>query len=80
MEILLTIVITLMFVALLGAGITLVTVYKKVNDLEGMNNQMNSDIEYINKDLIDRIDGWVSSTDRRFDKLLNDLEQIKKIK
>jgi len=73
MEILLTIVITLMFVALLGAGMMLVTVYRKVNEHE-------RNIEYLEKEMIDRIDGWVSSTDRRFDHLLNDLEQIKKIK
>lgn len=73
MEILLTVVITLMFVALLGAGIALVTVYKKVHQ-----NERN--IENLDKEMIDRIDGWVSSTDRRFDHLLNDLDQIKKIK
>ncbi len=80
MEILLTVVITLMFVALLGAGITLVTVYKRVKTLEEMHTHVTSDIENIHRDMLDRIEGWVSSTDRRFDKLLNDLQEFKKIK
>ena len=72
MEIILTVVITLIVVALIGAGIILITLTKKVQEVEVLKR----DIEYINQDLIERINGWVSSTDRRFDKLYNDVSKI----
>ena len=65
MEIILTVLITLLVVALIGAGISLVRLNNKVQDVEVLRR----DVEYINQDLISRIDSWVSSTDRRFDKL-----------
>ena len=65
MEIILTVLITLLVVALIGAGISLVRLNNKVQDVEVLRR----DVEYINQELISRIDGWVSSTDRRFDKL-----------
>jgi hypothetical protein len=72
MEIILTVVITLMVVALIGAGIFLVTLSKKVNEIDLVRN----DLEFCNKDLQDRIDGWVSSTDRRFDKLYDEVGRL----
>ena len=75
MEILLTVVITLVVVALIGAGINLVTLNKKVNKIVEIENNM----EYIHKDTQDRIDGWVSSTDRRFDKLYDSIGKLEEV-
>jgi len=30
------------------------------------------------EDMLQRIDGWVASTDRRFDKLINDFSKLNK--
>ena len=75
MEIILTVLITLMVVALIGAGISLVRLNNKVQDVEVLRR----DVEYINQDLISRIDGWVSSTDRRFDKLYDEVGRLDSI-
>ena len=72
MEILLTVVVTLMVVALIGAVINLITLNKKVNKIEEIENNL----EYLYKDMQDRIDGWVSSTDRRFDKLYDSMGKL----
>ena len=72
MEIILTVLITLMVVALTGAGISLVRLNNKVQDVEALRR----DVDYINQDLISRIDGWVSSTDRRFDKLWDEVGRL----
>ena len=72
MEIILTVLITLMLVALTGAGISLVRLNNKVQDVEVLRR----DVEYTNQDLISRIDGWVSSTDRRFDKLWDEVGRL----
>ena len=70
-----TVLITLMVVALIGAGISLVRLNNKVQDVEALRR----DVEYINQDLISRIDGWVSSTDRRFDKLYDEVGRLDSI-
>ena len=75
MEILLTVVITLVVVALIGAGINLVTLNKKVNKIVEIENNM----EYLHKDVQNRIDGWVSSTDRRFDKLYDSIGKLDEV-
>ena len=75
MEIILTVLITLLVVALTGAGISLVRLNNKVQDVEALRR----DVEYINQDLISRIDGWVSSTDRRFDKLYDEVGRLDSI-
>ena len=75
MEIILTVLITLMLVALTGAGISLVRLNNKVQDVEALRR----DVEYTNQDLISRIDGWVSSTDRRFDKLYDEVGRLDSI-
>ena len=67
-----TVLITLMVVALTGAGISLVRLNNKVQDVEVLRR----DVEYINQELISRIDGWVSSTDRRFDKLWDEVGRL----
>lgn len=72
MEIILTVVITLMVVALTGAVISLITLSKKVNEIDLVRN----DLESCDKDLQDRIDGWISSTDRRFDKLYDEVGRL----
>ena len=72
MEIILTVVITLIVVALIGAVISLITLSKKVRKIEEIENNM----DYIHKDTIDRINGWVSSTDRRFDRLYDDVSKL----
>ena len=72
MEIILTVLITLLVVALVGAGISLVRLSNKVQDVEVLRR----DVEYINQDLISRIDSWVSSTDRRFDKLWDEVGRL----
>ena len=72
MEIILTVLITLLVVALVGAGISLVRLNNKVQDVEVLRR----DVEYINQDLISRIDSWVSSTDRRFDKLWDEVGRL----
>ena len=72
MEIILTVIITLLVVALIGAGISLVRLNNKVQDVEVLRR----DVEYINQELISRIDGWVSSTDRRFDKLWDEVGRL----
>ena len=72
MEIILTVLITLLVVALIGAGISLVRLNNKVQDVDVLRR----DVEYINQELISRIDGWVSSTDRRFDKLWDEVGRL----
>ena len=72
MEIILTVLITLLVVALIGAGISLVRLNNKVQDVEVLRR----DVEYINQELISRIDGGVSSTDRRFDKLWDEVGRL----
>ena len=72
MEIILTVLITLLVVALIGAGISLVRLNNKIQDVEVLRR----DVEYINQDLISRIDSWVSSTDRRFDKLWDEVGRL----
>ena len=72
MEIILTVLITLLVVALIGAGISLVRLNNKVQDVEVLRR----DVEYINQELISRIAGWVSSTDRRFDKLWDEVGRL----
>ena len=72
MEIILTVVITLMVVALTGAVISLITLSKKVSEIDLVRN----DLESCDKDLQDRIDGWISSTDRRFDNMYNEIGRL----
>ncbi len=78
MEILLTVVITLIVVALSVAVISLVTLNKRVKELETYNNMIERNIEDGYRNLHDKIEGWVSSTDRRFDYIKSDIDKINK--
>ena len=75
METLLTVLITLMVVALTGAGISLIRLNNKVQKIEVLER----DIEFQTHDLVDRINGVVSSTDRRFDKLYDEVSRLDSI-
>ena len=83
METLLTVLITLMVVALAGAGINLVRLNRKADELDTLkldmidiNDSINRMIENLEKEQNDRIEKWVASTDRRFDYIKNDLDKI----
>ena len=94
METLLTVLITLLVVALVGAGINLVRLNRKADELDTLkldmidiNDSINRMIENLEKDLrqsdeelhkdmLNRIEGWVASTDRRFDKTYNEIHKL----
>ena len=94
MEILLTVLITLMVVALTVAVINLVRLNKKaqehdllqmeVMDVQNRLDRMIADLEKdlrvnddeLHKDCVDRINGVISSTDRRFDYVRNDIDKL----
>ena len=75
MEIILTVLITLIVVALTGAGISLFRLNKNVQKIEILER----DIESLNHDLLNRINGWISSTDSRFDKLYDEVGRLDSI-
>ena len=75
MEIILTVLITLLVVALIGAGISLVRLNNKVQKIEILERN----IEFQTHDLIDKINGVISSTDRRFDKLYDEVSRLDSI-
>ena len=97
MEILLTVLITLMVVALTVAVINLVRLNKKAqehdllqmevidvqNRLDRMIENLETDLrrsdEDLHKDCVNRIEGWVASTDRRFDKAYNDIRKLDQV-
>ena len=83
METLLTVLITLMVVALTGVGINLVRLNRKADELDTLkldmidiNDSINRMIENLEREQNDRIEKWVASTDRRFDYMRNDLDKI----
>jgi signal transduction histidine kinase len=83
METLLTVLITLMVVALAGAGINLVRLNRKADELDTLkldmidiNDSINRMIENLEREQNNRIEKWVASTDRRFDYMRNDLDKI----
>jgi len=94
MEILLTVLITLLVVAIIGAGINLVRLNKKVIEhdmlqmevidvrtridqmIEKLETDLRKSDEDLHKDCLDRIDGVISSTDRRFDYIRNDIDKL----
>ena len=94
METLLTVLITLMVVALGGAGINLVRLNQKADELdtlkldmidindsinrmiENLEKDLRQNDEELHKDMLNRIEGWVASTDRRFDKTYNEIHKI----
>ena len=46
---------------------------RMINNLE---KDLRQNDEELHKDVINRIDGWVASTDRRFDKTWNEIKDI----
>ena len=94
METLLTVLITLMVVALVGAGINLVRLNRKAEELdtiqmdmqdisnridrmiENLETDLRKSDEDLHKDCLNRIDGVISSTDRRFDYIRNDIDKL----
>ena len=94
MEIIMTVLITLLVVAIAVAGINLVRLNRKAEeldtiqmDMEDISNRIDRMIENLERDLrqndnelhkdcVDRINGVVSSTDRRFDYIRNDIEKF----
>ena len=97
METLLTVLITLMVVALTGAGINLVRLNRKAEELDTiqmdmhdisaridrMINDLEKDLrqndEDLHKDCVGRINGVISSTDRRFDYVTNDIHKLEDV-
>jgi peptidoglycan hydrolase CwlO-like protein len=94
MEIIMTVLITLLVVAIAVAGINLVRLNRKAEeldtiqmDMEDISNRIDRMIENLERDLrqndnelykdcVDRINGVISSTDRRFDYVRNDIDKL----
>ena len=97
METLLTVLITLMVVALTGAGIMLVRLNRKAQEhdmlqmevidvqnridrmIENLEKDLRQSDEDLHKDCVDRINGVISSTDRRFDYVTNDIHKLEDV-
>ena len=104
METLLTVLITLMVVALTGAGINLVRLNRKADELDTLKLEIIDvesriekqldieiqdrakleetllrEIDLSTRDCRDRIEKWVASTDRRFDKTYNDIRDLDRV-
>ena len=97
MEILITVLITLLVVAILGAGINLVRLNRKAQEhdmlqmevmdvqtridrmIENLETDLRKSDEDLHKDCIDRINGVISSTDRRFDYVTNDIHKLEDV-
>ena len=85
METFLTVMMTLAVVALIGAVAGIIKLWNKVEELETEkldrvddHIRLENDVQRMGEDMMQRIDGWVASTDRRFDKLLNDISKLNK--
>jgi hypothetical protein len=94
MEIIMTVLITLLVVALIVAGINLVRLNRKAvehdmlqmevidvqNRIDRMIENLEKDLrqsdEDLHKDCLNRIEGVISSTDRRFDYVRNDIDKL----
>ena len=85
METFLTVMMTLAVVALIGAVAALIKLWNKVEELETEkldrvddHIRLERELHNMGEDMMQRIDGWVASTDRRFDKLINDFSKVNK--
>ena len=85
METFLTVMMTLAVVALIGAVAGIVKLWNKVEELETEKldrvdefMRLEKDMQNMGEDVMHRIDGWGASTDRRFDKLINDISKLNK--
>ncbi len=82
MEIILTVLITLMVVALIGAGTNLFRLSKKVQKIENLERVIEDQTrerEAIQEDIYRRFDEWNSSIDRRFDSVWNKVNKVDSI-
>ena len=94
MEIIMTVLITLLVVALIVAGINLVRLNRKADELdicklemedisdridrmiENLERDLRQSDQDLHKDCVDRINGVISSTDRRIDYIHNDIQKL----
>ena len=94
MEIIMTVLITLLVVAITGAGMMLVRLNRKAQEhdmlqmevidvqnridrmIENLETDLRKSDEDLHKDCLNRIDGVISSTDRRFDYVRNDIDKL----
>ena len=94
MEIIMTVLITLLVVALIVAGINLVRLNRKAQEhdllqmevmdvqnrldrmIENLEKDLRQNDNELHKDCVDRINGVISSTDRRFDYVINDINKL----
>ena len=94
MEIIMTVLIRLLVVALIVAGINLVRLNKKAQEhdmlsmevidvqtrldrmIENLETDLRRSDEDLHKDCLNRIEGVISSTDRRFDYVRNDIDKL----
>ena len=94
MEIIMTVLITLLVVALIVAGINLVRLNRKAQEhdllqmevmdvqnrldrmIENLEKDLRQSDEDLHKDCLNRIEGVISSTDRRFDYVRNDIDKL----
>ena len=97
MEIIMTVLITLLVVALIVAGINLVRLNRKSQEhdllqmevmdvqnrldrmIENLEKDLRQSDEDLHKDCVDRINGVISSTDRRFDYVTNDIHKLEDV-
>ena len=97
MEIIMTVLITLLVVAIIGAGINLVRLNKKAQEhdllqmevmdvqnrldrmIENLEKDLRQSDEDLHKDCVGRINGVISSTDRRFDYVTNDIHKLEDV-
>ena len=94
MEIIMTVLITLLVVAITGAGTMLVRLNRKAQEhdllqmevmdvqnrldrmIENLERDLRQNDNELHKDCVDRINGVISSTDRRFDYVRNDIDKL----
>ena len=87
MEIIMTVLITLILMAVGYAFIGVVRLERKTSEynylkveLVNLEREISNKIDHleedIHRDYVDRINGWVASTDRRFDKAYNDIHKL----
>ena len=89
MEIIMTVLITLGVMAICYAFVGVVRLQNRAGELDylklelvDLEREITKKIDLLEEDMhrdyVDRINGWVASTDRRFDKLWNDVNRIDK--
>ena len=55
----------------------LVDIHDKIdNMIESLERDLSQNLAEVQKDVLNRIEGWVASTDRRFDKAYNEIHKL----